>query len=241
MEQGNDLQSEYHEISKRLFGQKNAAKFALITMGVGIALLLLFLDVWQAGAFFIGVALLWMLYISINLSKTKKKIIEIEQSAKAQDVQLSVFDPKTLVVPIPPSDKPQAATKRHTGNKLAVIAGVLLIVGTFLPWGRVSSAFGTISQSGIDGDGKFILAFGIITLVIGLVFLGKQNRMYSWALVVIGAFSFALILFVAINLAQLALESSSYFEIHGGPGPTAIFLGSIITVIAGFIKVPVEK
>lgn len=245
MEKPDSLHSDYLDYSKRLFGQKKSAKFAFITIGVGIVFLLLFFEAWQAGAFFLGIGLLWIIYLSVNISKTQGKLKSMEQTARSLGLSLPIFDPKSLSVsPYPESPKPLQATEKHKGNTLATIAGLLLVVGAFLPWGRVSSVFGTISVNGIDGDGKFILAIGIVILVISLVHLGKQNRMYSLAIVLLGTLSFTIILFVALNIAQLTVNIPATTEtpvkLYGGPGPTVIFIGSIIAIISGFTKVPTE-
>ncbi len=48
---------------------------------------------------------------------------------------------------------------------IILVAGVLAVVGSFLPWITATAAFvGTISRNGIDGGGDWV-----ITIVLGLV------------------------------------------------------------------------
>jgi hypothetical protein len=56
-----------------------------------------------------------------------------------------------------------------------LISGLLIIVGSFLPWISLSAAFvGTISRSGIEGGGD-----GIVTAVAGGILITLAWRLYT--------------------------------------------------------------
>ena len=65
-----------------------------------------------------------------------------------------------------------AGTKAGSGSAggvVALVGGVLVVVGSFLPWARLSAAGTAVSAKGIDGsDGKITLICGIVLLLYGI-------------------------------------------------------------------------
>lgn len=71
----------------------------------------------------------------------------------------------------------QAKSGLSTGQIVAGVGGIGLVVGAFLPWISLQTIFGTIEKNGWDGDGKITLTCGVI--VAALVFMDEK-----WAQVV---------------------------------------------------------
>ena len=71
----------------------------------------------------------------------------------------------------------------------AIAGGALMLVGSFLPWITITTIFGTLSRSGVDGngDGLFSAGLGILAAAIGVALLRNESRAGSLALVVLGA------------------------------------------------------
>src|SRR4051794_16720970 len=76
----------------------------------------------------------------------------------------------------PPTASPVASV-------LAILGGLLVILGSFLTWFSVTadaSALGggsaTISVSGMDGDGTITLIAGIVLLILGVVMFAMRGR-----------------------------------------------------------------
>jgi hypothetical protein len=76
------------------------------------------------------------------------------------------------------------------GRRTAAIVGLVaaggLILGSFLPWVRVTFFGATLSRSGIDdgGDGWFTFVAGVVVAVVFGLVLRDAGRRYRGALVV---------------------------------------------------------
>jgi hypothetical protein len=56
-----------------------------------------------------------------------------------------------------------AAQRRMLGGMIAIAGGLLLVLGAFLPWVKVTAALvGSLAVSGIEGDGIFFLVGGVL-------------------------------------------------------------------------------
>lgn len=134
-------------------------------------------------------------------------------------------------------------TKSVHPASIAVIAGGLLIaIGSFLPWVTASTIFGSLSRSGIDagGDGWITLVAGTVIAVLGLVTLTNPNRAAN-LLVAIGAAVAAVIFALDFSDVQgrvSDLESSSEGMALGGVGIGLwmVALGAIVSFIASLMR-----
>jgi hypothetical protein len=129
------------------------------------------------------------------------------------------------------------------GAVLVVIAGLLIVLGSFLPWITLRAAFvGTVSRSGMEGgDGIGTLLLGVVTVVIGVARLASARlpRFVQRSSIVTGGVTF---LIAAIDYADAASRvraaSSRLSEVGAasvGPGLWTLFLGAIIAVVGGFV------
>lgn len=106
---------------------------------------------------------------------------------------------ETKVTHIPP--------KKQYGRYVAAFGALLIIIGAFLPWGKVDNVIIT----GIDGDGIITLALAVVVLVILVI---KKISLLTSAL--LGA------LIAAIGVAQTFSISQKIEEIK------TIFASSLI-------------
>jgi hypothetical protein len=71
-----------------------------------------------------------------------------------------------------------------------LIGGALVGVGSFMPWIAASTIFGTVTQSGMSGDGVFTLAAGVIIGFVGGMLLSgslatRFTRSLLWTAIVL--------------------------------------------------------
>ena len=129
----------------------------------------------------------------------------------------------------PPVVVPLAATSVDTGRPTVAglrypgiaLGGVLVIVGSFLPWASLSTGLGTFTRNGIDGDGVFTLIAGVV-----LVFLAiAANRRTAQ---VVGILASIVVLFIVIHDGS-AIASIDRSAI--GTGFFAAGIGSLVAAI----------
>ena len=85
----------------------------------------------------------------------------------------------------------------------AIAGGALMFVGSFLPWVTVSTIFGTLSRSGVDGngDGIFSAGLGAAAAGIGVAMLNRHTRPHSIGLTIVGVLG-GLLTFVDVSNIQ---------------------------------------
>jgi hypothetical protein len=111
---------------------------------------------------------------------------------------------------------PTPTTKRT----LFYIASLGLIIGAFLPWATMATPFGSLSVSGIEGDG---ILTGILGLLIGLAALSYKDptkKGYAWLLLILTGLAAILSIGKIINMLNV-LTTSDY--------PGSLGIGLLIT------------
>jgi hypothetical protein len=126
---------------------------------------------------------------------------------------------------------------------LAVIGGGLLIgVGSFLPWVTASTVFGSLSRSGVDrgGDGWVTLVAGSVITLLGLLTIRKANRGANLLVAIAAAVAF---ITFAIDLADVQgrisdLEGTSQgMALAGvGIGLWMVALGAVIAFASSLAR-----
>ena len=106
--------------------------------------------------------------------------------------------------------------KKVTNPILLIISAVIMSIGCFLPW--ATQLFGLVKTNGMDADGPFILALGIILIVIGLYLAPEKNK--RWAYIVA----------LVISCISLLVSIIDIIDIGGTDGAT-IEYGIVICVI----------
>ena len=67
---------------------------------------------------------------------------------------------------------------------LAGLAGVVAVIGAFLPWATLTSLFGTVDVSGFKGDGKLVAVVAALMLLV----LVTGSPGYAFVMALAGVF-----------------------------------------------------
>jgi hypothetical protein len=122
---------------------------------------------------------------------------------------------------------------------MTLLGSIGLIGGALMPWVSANSIFGSMSKSGIEGDGMFTAGIGVILLLIALLAKGKPGKIYSWAVSVFGLFAFFLLVYTYTNVSAAVSSNASEMLIASvGTGLYVSFLGAVLAFIGGLIRVP---
>lgn len=57
-----------------------------------------------------------------------------------------------------------------------VVGGILVAVGSLLPWATATTGFGSISIAGTDGDGKITLVLGAVAALVGFLSIETTSQ-----------------------------------------------------------------
>lgn len=144
--------------------------------------------------------------------------------------------------PIPVSSPlaPIPEQSARDSNSLVILAGgALVVIGSFLPWISVNSAFGTLGRSGMDGggDGVITLVLGVGIVVIGATrFLGMvapSGVIRFWPPLLAGIIAVALAIIEGMYVSdRLQGTTSEYVSGSTGAGIWAIGVGGVLTALA---------
>jgi hypothetical protein len=117
-----------------------------------------------------------------------------------------------------------------------LIGGAALILGSFLPWAKAISIFGTIEVSGFDGgDGKLTAVVGgiiVLLIVATMQTRGRQVFGVTLALAVIGG---AIAMYDWVNVNSKVNEANSSdaaFRAQVGIGIYLCIAGAVMTLCA---------
>lgn len=116
-------------------------------------------------------------------------------------------------------------TSLTTGEKVAVGSGVVTAVAAFLTWVDA----GIVTRAGIDGDGVFTLAIGII--VVGIIVFREWGTKEMVATGGLGIVAAAIALNIFMDLG--GQTGQQLIEINPGTGLLLTLLGSFGLIVAG--------
>lgn len=132
----------------------------------------------------------------------------------------------------PSNDFPAAAA-------VALIAGLLIAVGAFLPWISATSGFGSVSRSGMEGpDGLLAVGAGVVAAVSGLAGLSSARPKAAGVGPLIGGIvggfiALANYLDVADRVSGINTEFGEFGFASVGAGIWTIGLGALLALFAG--------
>ncbi len=120
-------------------------------------------------------------------------------------------------------------TASASGETTMFIAGLVsaiaVVVGALLPWVSVSTAFGTLSVSGTEGDG--VLTIGGAVVAGALLLFGRGRKWAAVIAAVVGVIVTIIGVYDLANVSSAAADASNEFA-HGSAG-----VGLWLTVVAG--------
>lgn len=132
--------------------------------------------------------------------------------------------------PPPPTSAPSTAKPLTRNQTIALVAGVVVVLGSVLPWAKV--LFFTLS--GTDGDGKITLVLG--ALAIGGLFVKKTGAAIAVAVLFllaagIGIYDYA-------NISSKIAQSDTEFIKDGvtvGIGLYLVILGGVAGLVSALL------
>jgi len=127
-------------------------------------------------------------------------------------------------------------------NRLFVlISSAAAILGSLLPWATVSAGiFGSMSVSGTEGDGTFIIILAIVAIVLSCLkdYKTVLPKNFATAVFVIGAVQSVIMLLNLINMGRMLGSQGSELKAYGvsvhiGFGFILVLLAAIATAVFG--------
>lgn len=157
------------------------------------------------------------------------------------------FAAATNEITVPPQRRPAAATLDAGGRvkgaaALAVVGGLIAIVGSMLPWISATSGFGSLSKSGLEGgDGVIALVIGALAIVTGVCAVAGWTfpRLLQGSAVVQGAVLLAIAAFdyvdVQHRIKSVDAAGNGFVTASTGAGLWALFVAGALVLAAGII------
>ena len=115
-----------------------------------------------------------------------------------------------------------------------LILSITLIISTLLPWASLRTIFGTVSVTGVEGDGIFILILGGIMSL--LTFFSNRLATRKASSLVIGILCGLITVIDFASVSRLVGESTSYVQVTHGFGLYLAILCSAGLIILGIVK-----
>ncbi|MGH2778525.1 MAG: hypothetical protein ACRDJB_07730 [Actinomycetota bacterium] len=120
----------------------------------------------------------------------------------------------------------------------AVAGGVLMVLGSFLPWATVDGVLGNQSVSGMEGDGVITLVLGLAAAALGVVAVIRGGGIGKGIGILLVAALAGIIL--AIDWTQIEnLASDSIFEdvisFNTGIGMYTIAVAVALALVGGIL------
>ncbi|HHW82327.1 MAG TPA: hypothetical protein GX743_00690 [Actinomycetales bacterium] len=127
-------------------------------------------------------------------------------------------------------------SKKRTLWFVGLGSAVLMLLGTFLPWATVTSVFGNVSISGVQGDGVIVLLLALIggaALAIHVLAKGEWTRFMPWVALGAGALGLLISLIGLINVGSVG--GDAYASAGIGFGLILTFIASAGLAVASFL------
>jgi len=146
--------------------------------------------------------------------------------------------------PSPPPQMLQPTGQFATASRtdplgfVAVAGGVLMVLGSFLPWATVDGVLGNQSVSGMEGDGVITLVLGLVAAALGVVAVIRGGGIGKGIGILLVAALAGIIL--AIDWTQIEdLAGDSIFEdvisFNTGIGMYTIAVAVALALVGGIL------
>lgn len=125
----------------------------------------------------------------------------------------------------------------RTAALVALAGGIVVAVGSFLPWAQISTGFGSVGLSGTQGgDGYITLVLGGAAALVALLNLEKPATSLSRGIIVTAGILATLVgIFDMQNLNERLGEVDTSVAIPSiGMGLFLVIGGGIATVVGGW-------
>ena len=140
---------------------------------------------------------------------------------------MTALPPPVPPVPPPPASGAASLSGRTALSRnqiLTLVAGAVVVIGSFLPWAKV---LGFISVSGTDGDGKITLVLG--ALATAGIFVRKRSTQVGVA--VLFLLTLAVGVYDLANItSKIQAAEDEIFE-----GGVAVGIGLYLVIVGGLV------
>lgn len=126
-----------------------------------------------------------------------------------------------------------SSTSAPTMFTAALVGAVVIVVGALLPWVTVSTAFGTISVSGTEGDGVITLVCGVIAAA--LLVLGRGRKTAAILAMLVGGLVAAVGLYDLVNVSAAAADVNGLARASAGVGLWVTLVGGATTAVCSLV------
>jgi len=116
---------------------------------------------------------------------------------------------------------------------IGVISAILIFVGAFLPWIKITAPFiGSMTASGIEGDGLITLILSLLAFLMIYIGLTKSEKIAAIVLLVFGMICIVIGVYDATNIFQ-AIYTLEYALSSVGSGVYLTIIGGVGLIISG--------
>ena len=125
---------------------------------------------------------------------------------------------------------------------IVVVGAGILGVGSLGPWAKASApVVGEVTQSGMNGDGRFMLALAVLLLATGIgLILGRFGRIVAFSALSLGTLA---AIVCAVDMARISngnyglLQGTVDATASAGVGLWACLVGAIVCIAGGIVAV----
>ena len=114
-----------------------------------------------------------------------------------------------------------------------ILAAIVVVIGSILPWATITSGFGSASKNGTSGDGVLTLILAGLAVCVVLAFLARPSRW--WVILVFVLFVIVTIIGIhdMSSLPVPSADAAQYVSVDVGTGLWLCVIGAIVGVVAG--------
>ena len=128
------------------------------------------------------------------------------------------------------------------GATMTVLGGLLIVLGSFLPWVSFTAPFvGTVTRNGMEGgDGIITLILGVVTILIGVTQF-TATRLPAFlhrSSIVTGAITGAVAIYDYLDVQRRiedAKEQSELIAASVGAGIWTLIVGAVLAIVGGVL------
>ncbi|MCZ7542306.1 MAG: hypothetical protein M5R40_01630 [Anaerolineae bacterium] len=138
------------------------------------------------------------------------------------------------------SHPPQPVPQWPAGRVVLLLGAVALVVGSMLPWVTASTAFMSVSRSGVPGDGVITLIIGLIVGLGALIARAKPGKRLGLAYSIFGLIAGAIALLDMTNVGDVVASANEDTLIYAsvGIGLYVVAIGAVLVFVGGLMRWP---
>ena len=155
----------------------------------------------------------------------------------------TVEEPEVAEAPaVLPVSKDWASRPNALVGWIVVIGGGILAVGSVGPWAKATApVVGEVTQSGMSGDGRFMLALAVLLIATGIgLIIGRFGRVVAFSALSLGTLA---AIVCAVDMARISngnyglLQGTVDATASAGVGLWACLVGAIVCIAGGIVAV----